>query len=415
MQKKELLRLTTAGSVDDGKSTLIGRLLLDSGSLYEDQIKSIEKIYLGKEANGIDLALFTDGLKEEREMGITIDVAYRYFETPICKFILADSPGHLEYTKNMVTAASTADAVILLVDAQTGITEQTRRHTYLTSLLNINSLIICVNKMDLVGWDENTYSKIVSDIQEFMLEMNFNELVFIPISGLNGDNVVNPSTTVKWYKGMPLLKTLENIRVSNYLKNVSRFPVQLSLDNKGKDGKNEKVFAGQITQGLFRVNDEIEVLPSGLTSQIKSIHVGEKKLEEASSGMSITMELVDDLQIQRGDLIMKPSDKAEMARNIDVKLCWLGLKPAKVGTKYIILHATTEGFARIETISDQVDMNSFTALDENSETGINAIVNARIQTDAPLVFDSYSTNRTMGSFILVDCTSNETVAAGIIK
>ncbi len=407
VKDKYLLRLTTAGSVDDGKSTLIGRLLLDSGSLYQDQIKSIENIYLGKETSKVDLALFTDGLKEERELGITIDVAYRYFETPKCKFILADSPGHLEFTRNMITAASTCDVAVLLVDAQAGITEQTRRHAYLTSLLNINTLIICVNKMDLIGWEEDAYSKIVRDINDFLKEMEFEEVVFIPVSALNGDNVVKASTHVSWYKGLPLLQVLENVQVHRAAeKDVNRLPIQLVLEGN--------IITGKIAQGLFQVNDAVEIMPSGMKTRIKSLRVGDKNLKEASTGMSITMGLEGDVSVQRGEVVLKSTDRSEIRKTLDVRLCWLGDKPAKLSTKYSMHHATNEVFASIENISNEVDMISFQMNTDKSETGANAIVNAQIQTEAPLVFDSYSKNRVMGSFILVDCSSNETVAAGII-
>lgn len=411
-KEKHLLRLTTAGSVDDGKSTLIGRLLLDSGSLYQDQIKSIKEKYLGKDENGIDLALFTDGLKEEREKGITIDVAYRYFETPACKFVLADSPGHLEYTKNMVTAASNADTVILLVDVLAGITEQTRRHAYLASLLCIDSLIICVNKMDLIGWDEDIYLKIVREMEGFLTKISFKKIDFIPVSALNGDNVVHRSTSVKWYKGKPLLKVLENVQATSDLKVPSRLSVQFSFAVKEK----EYLFAGQVSQGAFRVNDTVQIMPSGSTSQIKSIHVGEKKLNEAVSGMSVMMNLSDDIRVHRGNLLLKSSDSDPVvtADIFKVKLCWLGIKPAMLHTNYILIHASAEGLAQIERLSDQVDVNSLTAIGENIETSLNAIVDAQIHTDQPLVFDSYSKDRNLGSFILADPVSNETVAAGII-
>ena len=330
IDKNQLLRFTTAGSVDDGKSTLIGRLLYDSKSIFEDQLSSVENTSRKKGIDGVDLALFTDGLKDEREQGITIDVAYRYFTTPKRKFIIADTPGHIQYTRNMVTGASTANAAVILIDARHGVIEQTKRHTFISSLLNIPHIIVCINKMDLVNYDEEVYNDIVSQFEEFASKLLIQDIAFVPISALEGDNVVNRSKNMSWYQGSPLLRLLETIHISSDINKIdSRFPVQTVLRPQKEGFIDYRGYAGRIASGIYRVGDEVAVLPSGFTSKIKAMNAGDVEVEEAFAPMSVAMTLEDDIDISRGDMIVRKNNQPEALQEFDVMLCWLNAESAK--------------------------------------------------------------------------------------
>ncbi|MEX0363101.1 MAG: sulfate adenylyltransferase subunit 1, partial [Allomuricauda sp.] len=343
LNNSQLLRFTTAGSVDDGKSTLIGRLLYDSKSIFEDQLESIENTSLKKGHDGLDLALFTDGLKDEREQGITIDVAYRYFTTPKRKFIIADTPGHIQYTRNMVTGASTVNAAIILIDARHGVIEQTKRHSFIASLLQIPHLVVCINKMDLVEFKEEVYNDIIKQFQDFSSKLLVKDVRFIPISALLGDNVVNRSENMPWYKGAPLLHTLETIHISSDFNSVdARFPVQTVLRPQREGFIDYRGYAGRIASGIFRPGEEITVMPSGFTSKIKTIEGPDGELEEAYAPMSISMTLEDDIDIGRGDMIVRSNNKPEPAQDLEVMLCWMNNDPAKPRAKYTLKHTSNE-------------------------------------------------------------------------
>ena len=415
LNKSQLLRFTTAGSVDDGKSTLIGRLLYDSKSLFEDQLEAVTTTSKQKGLDGVDLALFTDGLKDEREQGITIDVAYRYFTTPKRKFIIADTPGHIQYTRNMVTGASTANAAIILIDARHGVIEQTKRHAFIASLLNIPHVIVCVNKMDLVDFKEDTYQSIVNQFEAFASKMLIPDIRFIPISALLGDNVVNRSEHMKWYMGAPLLHTLETLHISSDINKVdARFPVQTVLRPQSEGYLDYRAYAGRIAGGIFRKGDEITVLPSGFTSRIKGIEGPDGPLEEAFAPMSISISLEDDIDVSRGDMIVRSNNQPKATQDLEVMLCWLNNSPAKPRAKYTILHTSNQQKAVIKEVIHKIDIQSLNRNPDDKELSMNEICKARIRTTKPLMIDSYRENRTTGSVILVDDMTNETVAAGMI-
>lgn len=415
LKNNQLLRFTTAGSVDDGKSTLIGRLLYDSKSIFEDQLASVEETSKRRGHEGVDLALFTDGLRDEREQGITIDVAYRYFTTPKRKFIIADTPGHIQYTRNMVTGASTANAAIILVDARHGVIEQTKRHAFIASLLQIPHMIVCINKMDLVEYDEAAYNKIVTHFEEFSSKLDIQDVRFIPISALLGDNVVNRSTTMDWYQGSPLLHTLETLHISSDINKIdARFAVQTVLRPQREGFIDYRGYAGRIASGIYRVGDEVAVLPSGFTSEITSINAGEAEVEEAFAPMSVSMTLADDIDISRGDMIVKKNNRPEMLQEFDVMLCWLHSEPARPRAKYIIMHTSNEKKAMIKEVVYQIDINTYARQTENKELTMNAIARVTLKTTRPMMLDSYRDNRMTGSIILIDENTNETVAAGMI-
>ncbi|MDM9632565.1 sulfate adenylyltransferase subunit 1 [Robiginitalea aurantiaca] len=415
LNKSQLLRFTTAGSVDDGKSTLIGRLLYDSKSLFEDQLEAVTTTSKQKGLDGVDLALFTDGLKDEREQGITIDVAYRYFTTPKRKFIIADTPGHIQYTRNMVTGASTANAAIILIDARHGVIEQTKRHAFIASLLNIPHVIVCVNKMDLVDFREDTYQSIVNQFEAFASKMLIPDIRFIPISALLGDNVVNRSEHMKWYMGAPLLHTLETLHISSDINKVdARFPVQTVLRPQSEGYLDYRAYAGRIAGGIFRKGDEITVLPSGFTSRIKGIEGPDGPLEEAFAPMSISISLEDDIDVSRGDMIVRSNNQPKATQDLEVMLCWLNNSPAKPRAKYTILHTSNQQKAVIKEVIHKIDIQSLNRNPDDKELSMNEICKARIRTTKPLMIDSYRENRTTGSVILVDDMTNETVAAGMI-
>lgn len=415
LDNNQLLRFTTAGSVDDGKSTLIGRLLYDSKSIFEDQLEAIESTSKKKGHQGVDLALFTDGLRDEREQGITIDVAYRYFTTPKRKFIIADTPGHIQYTRNMVTGASTANAAIILVDARHGVIEQTRRHSFIASLLNIPHVIVCINKMDLVDYSEEAYNNVIEQYEEFSSKMIVKDIRFIPISALNGDNVVNRSENMDWYQGAPLLHTLETMHISSDINKVdARFPVQTVLRPQRDEFIDYRGYAGRVASGVFRPGDEVTVLPSGFTSKIKSIDTLTGSIQEAFAPMSVSMTLEDDIDISRGDMIVRSNNTPDSLQDIEVMLCWLHNNPAKPRAKYSIRHTSNEQKAMIKEVVYKYDINTLERIQDDKELTMNDISKVRIRTTKPLMVDSYRENRVTGSLILVDDTTNETVAAGMI-
>ncbi|MTE27203.1 sulfate adenylyltransferase subunit CysN [Winogradskyella ouciana] len=415
LDNNQLLRFTTAGSVDDGKSTLIGRLLYDSKSIFEDQLQSIENTSKKKGHNGVDLALFTDGLRDEREQGITIDVAYRYFTTPKRKFIIADTPGHIQYTRNMVTGASTANAAIILVDARHGVIEQTKRHSFIASLLQIPHIIVCINKMDLVDYSEDAYNEVINQFEEFSSKLLVQDIRFIPISALNGDNVVNRSKNMDWYQGAPLLHTLETMHISSDINKVdARFPVQTVLRPQSDKHRDYRGYAGRVASGIFRVGDEVTAMPSGFSSKIKSIDVLDESLKEAYAPMSISMTLEDDIDISRGDMIVRTNNKPESSQDIEVMLCWLNDNSAKPRTKYSIKHTSNDQKAMIKEIIYKIDIETLNRNTEDKSLNMNDISKVKIRTTKPLMVDSYRENRTTGSIILIDDTTNETVAAGMV-
>lgn len=415
IDNNELLRFSTAGSVDDGKSTLIGRLLYDSKSIFEDQLEAIQNTSRRKGHDGVDLALFTDGLRDEREQGITIDVAYRYFTTPKRKFIIADTPGHVQYTRNMVTGASTANATIVLVDARHGVIEQTKRHAFIASLLHIPHVIVCINKMDLVDFKEEVFNTIVTQFEEFASKLLIRDIRFIPISALLGDNVVNRSKNMDWYQDAPLLHTLETMHISSDINKVdARFPVQTVLRPQREGFIDYRGYAGRISSGFYRIGDKVTILPSGFSSVVKSITAPNGALKEAFAPMSVSIELEDDIDVGRGDMIVRSNNTPDISQDIEVMLCWLNNDAAKPRAKYSIMHTSNEQKAMIKEVVYKYDINSMDRIKEDKELRMNDISKVRIRTTKPLMIDHYRDNRYTGSIILIDDTTNETVAAGMI-
>jgi sulfate adenylyltransferase subunit 1 len=415
LDNNQVLRFTTAGSVDDGKSTLIGRLLYDSKSIFEDQLQAIETTSKRKGHEGVDLALFTDGLRDEREQGITIDVAYRYFTTPKRKFIIADTPGHIQYTRNMVTGASTANVATILIDARHGVIEQTKRHAFIASLLQIPHVIVCINKMDLVDFSEEVYNNIVAEFEEISSKMLVTDVRFIPMSALLGDNVVNRSENMSWYQGAPMLHTLETMHISSDINKVdARFPVQTVLRPQSDGFIDYRGYAGRVASGVFRPGDEITVMPSGFTSKIRTIDTLDTELEEAYAPMSVSITLEDDIDISRGDMIVRSNNKPEASQDIEVMLCWLNNSSAKPRAKYTIKHTSNDQKAMIKEVVYKIDINTLGRNTEDKDLNMNDISKVKLRTTKPLMKDSYRENRTTGSIILVDDATNETVAAGMI-
>jgi sulfate adenylyltransferase subunit 1 len=412
----ELLRFTTAGSVDDGKSTLIGRLLYDSKSLFEDQLDAVKRASVQKGSEHLNLALFTDGLRAEREQGITIDVAYRYFATPKRKFIIADTPGHIQYTRNMVTGASTANAAIILIDARNGVIEQTHRHAYIAALLGIPHIIVCVNKMDLMDFREEVYQVIKNDFENFASRVfSGKDLHFIPISALNGDNVVIPSKLTPWYSGNTLLETLETIPIGNDHNLVQpRFPIQYIIRPESTEYHDYRGYAGRIASGIFRKDDTVVVLPSGLTSRITSIDTFSGPLSEAFAPQSVTITLADDIDISRGNMIVKPGDLPRESDEISVMVCWMNPKPMQVNGRYLLKHTTNDVKCIIREVDYILNINTLEQISDNTTVKMNDIAAIKLRTTRPLFFDSYVVNRITGSLILIDEATNETVAAGMI-
>lgn len=411
----ELLRFTTAGSVDDGKSTLIGRLLYDSKSIFQDQMEAIEKASIQKGEEQVNLALLTDGLRSEREQGITIDVAYRYFSTPKRKFIIADTPGHIQYTRNMVTGASTANLAIILVDARKGIIEQTHRHSFIASLLQIPHIVVCINKMDLVDWDQATYERIRNEYKAFASKLNVKDVNFLPISALKGDNVVTRSENMPWYDGPTLLYLLETIHIGSDHNHIDcRFPVQSVIRPQKDEFHDYRGFAGRIAGGVFKKGDKVLALPSGFTSTIKSIDTFDGEVEQAFAPMSVTITLEDEIDISRGDMIVRENNVPNVGQDIDLMVCWMNEAPLRPNGKYIVKHTTKDCRCIVKDVKYKININTLHRNEEDKNIGLNDIGRISIRTTLPLFYDSYSKNRITGSVILVDEGTNETVAACMI-
>jgi sulfate adenylyltransferase large subunit len=412
----DLLRFATAGSVDDGKSTLIGRLLLDSKAIFEDQLEAVERTSQSRGYDYTDLALLTDGLRSEREQGITIDVAYRYFATPRRKFIIADTPGHVQYTRNMVTGASTADLGLVLVDARQGLTEQSRRHAVILSLLRVPHLVLAVNKMDLVDYAEDVYEKIQAEFQSFATKLTVPDLTVIPISALKGDNVVERSEKMSWYDGPSLLHHLEHIHVASDRDLVdTRFPVQYVVRPKSDDHHDYRGYAGRVSGGVLKPGDEVLVLPSGLTSKIQAIDMFDTEIDEAYPPMSVTVRLEDDLDVSRGDMICRPQNAPTPSQDIDAMICWMSPTPMQPRQKLSIKHTTRTARALVKDIQYRLDVNSLHRDQETKQLALNEIGRVQLRTTMPLLADPYSQNRATGSFILIDEATGVTVGAGMIN
>ncbi len=414
----DLLRFSTAGSVDDGKSTLIGRLFHDTKAIFEDQLEAIEKTSKQRGDENINLALLTDGLRAEREQGITIDVAYRYFATPRRKFIIADTPGHIQYTRNMVTGASTANLALILIDARNGVVEQTRRHAFIADLLGIKHVAVCINKMDLVGYDEEVYGKVLQQFMEFSSRLeNLTELTFIPISALKGDNVVDRSENMAWYKGPPLLYHLENIYVGSDANHIdARFPVQWVIRPHSDKHHDFRGFAGRVAGGVFKTGDEVVVLPSGFSTKIKKILLADQEINEAFYPQSVTILLEDEIDVSRGDMLVKPNNQPASSQDLEARICWFSsTKKLRSGTKCLFRHTTQEVQALVSDIRYKVDINTLRKKEDDTEFGMNDIGRISLRTSSPIFYDSYRRNRNTGSFILVDPFSNETLAAGMLR
>ena len=412
----DLLRFATAGSVDDGKSTLIGRLLLDAKGIFEDQLASVEATSKSRGYDYTDLALLTDGLRSEREQGITIDVAYRYFATPKRKFIIADTPGHVQYTRNMVTGASTADLGLVLVDARQGLTEQSRRHAVILSLLRVPHLVLAVNKMDLVDYDQATFDRIHDEFNSFATKLSIPDLEVIPISALKGDNVVTRSENMDWYDGQSLMHYLENVHVSSDRDLVdTRFPVQYVIRPKSDEFHDYRGYAGSVAGGVLKPGDEVLVLPSGMTSKIAGIDLFDKEIDEAFPPMSVTVRLEDDVDVSRGDMICRPQNAPKPSQDIDAMICWMTNEPLRPRQKLAIKQTTRSGRALVKEIQYRLDVNTLHRDRETGELGLNEIGRVQLRTTTPLLCDPYSKNRTTGSFILIDEGTGVTVGAGMIN
>lgn len=411
----ELLRFTTAGSVDDGKSTLIGRLLYDSKAIFEDQMEQLEMASIRRGEEQINLALLTDGLRAEREQGITIDVAYRYFATPKRKFIIADTPGHVQYTRNMVTGASTANLAIILVDARHGVLEQTIRHSYIASLLGIPHIVICINKMDLVDYSEEVFNHIREQFNPFKEILNIEDVRFIPISALKGDNVVESSLNMEWYGGQTLLDLLEtiDIRSDADFRN-RRFPVQYVIRPQRDEFHDYRGYAGRVAGGLWKPGERVAVLPSGIETTLQAIDTMNGPLEQAFPPQSVTFRLADDIDISRGDMIVPAGQKPRIGQETDLMVCWLNEKPMVLGGKYIIRHTTSELRGIIRQVDYKVNINNLQHDEEDKSVGLNEIARIRIRTSKPIFYDPYSENHITGSVIIIDEGTNNTVGAGMI-
>ncbi len=414
-QKMELLRFTTAGSVDDGKSTLIGRLLYDSKSIFQDQYEAMEASSLRRGETEVNLALLTDGLKAEREQGITIDVAYRYYSTPKRKFIIADTPGHIQYTRNMVTGASTANVALVLIDARKGVGEQTKRHAIIASLLQIPHLVICINKMDLVDHSQEVYEKIKNDFTEFSSKLDINDMTFIPISALNGDNVVDKSMNMDWYGGTTLMYYLENVHISSDHNFIDpRFPVQYVIRPNTDEHHDYRGYAGRVAGGVMKKGDKVVVLPSGFTSKIKKIDTYDGEVDAAFPPMSATILLEDEIDISRGDMIVRQNNQPDATQDLELMVCWFNEKPLKLNGKYKIMHTTQEARCVVKEVRYRLDINTLHRDLEDKNIEMNEIARIVIRSTKPLFVDSYRKNRITGSVIMVDEGTNETVAAGMV-
>ena len=412
----DMLRFATAGSVDDGKSTLIGRLLYDSKSIFEDQLESVEATSKARGDEYADLSLLTDGLRAEREQGITIDVAYRYFATPKRKFIIADTPGHAQYTRNMVTGASTADLAIVLVDARKGVLEQSRRHATIASLLRVPHLVLAVNKMDLVDWSQEVFESIRDEFFAFASKLNITDMTAIPLSALAGDNVVNRSENMPWYDGTSLMHHLENVYIASdrNLQDV-RFPVQYVIRPQQSAHRDYRGYAGQVASGVMKVGDEVLVLPSGLTSTIAGIDTADGPVDEAFPPMSVTVRLSDEIDISRGDVICRANNHPAVTQDIDAMVCWMSDAPLSVGKKYAIVQATRSARAVVREVAYELDVNTLHRDQDKSELALNSIGRVKLRATVPLVADDYARNRRTGAFILIDESTNATVGAGVLS
>ncbi len=411
----DLLRFTTAGSVDDGKSTLIGRLLYDSKSIFEDQWETLERGSAQRGDDRANLAHLTDGLRAEREQGITIDVAYKYFATPQRKFIIADTPGHVQYTRNMVTGASTSNLTIVLVDARNGLVEQSYRHAYIASLLQIHHLVVCVNKMDLVNYDRAVFERIQRSFDDFAAKLDIPEIHYIPISALVGDNVVIKSNNMPWYQGSTLLHTLENVHISSDYNHIdARFPVQGVIRPQTDALHDYRGYMGRIEGGIFRPGDEVLAQPSGFTTRIQSIDTLEGTQEEAFAPMSVCITLEDDIDISRGDMLVKPNNQPTISQDVDVMMCWFNQKPMTLGGKYALRHTTKEVRAVVKEIAYKLDINTLKRIEDDKKIGMNDIAKVKLRVSSPLMVDSYRKNRATGSLILIDEFTHETVGAGMV-
>lgn len=411
----ELLRFTTAGSVDDGKSTLIGRLLYDSKAIFEDQLEAVEEASKKVGDGEVNLALLTDGLRAEREQGITIDVAYRYFATPKRKFIIADTPGHTQYTRNMVTGASTANVALILIDARKGVIEQTLRHSFIASLLQIPHVIICINKMDLVDYDQTIYDKIQKQFEAVSSKLDVQDIRFVPISALKGDNVVDRSEVMDWYEGPTLMYLLENIHIgsdNNFMD--GRFPVQYVVRPQTKEYPDYRAYAGRVAGGVFKPGDEVIALPSGFSSKIKSINNFGEELDKVFPPQSVSMLLEDEIDISRGDMIVKKNALPQTSQDIDMMICWFNEKPLQVKGKYAIKHTTSDARCMVQEVVSKIDVNTLEKDFDDKEVKMNDIARIKIRTTKALFFDSYRRNRITGSIIMIDESTNETIAAGMI-
>lgn len=413
----DILRFLTAGDVDDGKSTLIGRLLYDSKNIMIDQLETIERQSKNKEEGEIDLALLTDGLRAEREQGITIDVAYRYFTTPVRKFIIADAPGHIQYTRNMVTGASNADMMIILVDARHGVTEQTRRHSLIASLLRLPQIFVAINKMDLVDYSQDVYNNIVIAYAELAKELGMNDIKYIPISALHGDNIVALSKTMPWYEGESLLTMLETVEVRKAVNlEKPRFPVQYVIRPQTEDLHDYRGYAGKIISGIYKTGEAVTVLPSGLTSRIKAIEIdGGRRVPEAFAPQSIVLHLEDDLDISRGDVIVLSRDLPKTEKDLEAMVCWMDNKPLRAGNKYFLQMNSSRVRVVVKDLNYRMDVNTMEKIDQPEKAGLNDIVSVSIRAGQPVVYDSFSELRVNGGGILIDETSNVTVGACMIR
>ncbi|MDP9005848.1 MAG: GTP-binding protein [Actinomycetota bacterium] len=410
----ELLRFATAGSVDDGKSTLIGRLLYDSKAIFEDQMEAVERasVQRGEETN---LALLVDGLRAEREQGITIDVAYRYFATPARSFVIADTPGHVQYTRNMVTGASTADLALILVDARNGIVEQSRRHAFLASLLRVPHLVVCINKMDLVGYDQEVFEAIKAEFRAFAMRMDVADLSFVPVSALHGDNVVHRSAAMPWYEGSSLIHHLEQVHIASDRNLIDvRFPVQYVIRPRSDEHHDFRGYAGQLAGGVLRPGDEVVVLPSGWSTVVESVETADGPVHEAFPPMSVVVRLADDLDVGRGDMICRPHNRPVVGQDLEAMVCWLDEKHLQPGGRYAIQHTTRSARAVVKELIYRLDVNTLHRDEEAPTLALNEIGRLSLRTTAPLFYDEYRRNRSTGSFILIDEATNATVAAGML-
>ncbi|MDA3821987.1 MAG: GTP-binding protein [Bacteroidales bacterium] len=411
----KLLRFTTAGSVDDGKSTLIGRLLYDSKAIFEDQMEALETASVNRGEEQVNLALLTDGLRAEREQGITIDVAYRYFATPKRKFIIADTPGHVQYTRNMVTGASTANLALILIDARQGVLEQTKRHAYIAALLGIPHVAICINKMDLVDYKEEVYDQILNDFESIQELLHIKDVRFIPISALKGDNVVDKSEEMAWYTGPTLLELLETIDITSDSDFVNkRFPVQYVIRPMRDEFHDYRGYAGRIAGGVFKPGDKLAVLPGGQTTTLKSIDVMNGVVDHAFPPQSVALSLEHDIDISRGYMIVDADNLPKSAQELDVMVCWLGESPMNLGGKYTIRHTTAELRCVIRDVKFKVNINTLEELSDDKSVGLNEIARISIKTTKPIFYDSYKDNRITGSISIIDEATNNTVGAGMI-